>query len=136
MDLDVDIPAPVLFGNVRAVLCDGPKCSEEGYEEIIGHKKYLARMYIRKGHYEGAAFMCDYCGLPGLGGNIGRRCSRCLTKVYCGGECRDTDWVVHKLVCREGEDERKRKGGQQDRKKQGKDRVRNHFHMLEEVNNL
>jgi len=105
----------LVFGNVRVVLCDGPMC-EEIKEDIGVQDSELKKLYIRKGCFEGRAFMCDYCGLPGTSGNMGRRCSRCLTKVYCGEECRDLDWVVHKLVCREGEVERKMKGSQQDRK--------------------
>ena len=63
---------------------------------------------------------------------MGRRCSRCLTKVYCGEECRDLDWVEHKQVCREGEVQRKRKGGQLDRKMQGRDDAEKFFGGLKE----
>jgi len=107
---------PVLvFGNVRAVFCDGPMC-EEIKEDICVQDSDLKALYTNKGFFEGLAFLCDFCGLPGTGGNMGHRCSRCLTKLYCGKECRDLDWVVHKLVCKEGEVERKRKGSQLDRK--------------------
>merc|ERR1712142_70183 len=27
------------------------------------------------------------------------RCSKCLTKLYCGTKCRDEDWPIHKYVC-------------------------------------
>ena len=77
---------------------------------ICNNSREIKDFTKRKGFFEGAAFLCDYCGLPWTSGNMGRRCSRCLTKVYCGEECRDQDWVVHKLMCREGEVERKRKG--------------------------
>ena len=66
--------------------------------------------YTRMG-CESDAFRCDYCVMPGSSGNKGHRCSRCLTKVYCGRECRDLDWRVHKFECSEGEEERKKKGG-------------------------
>lgn len=49
---------------------------------------------------------CDYCG-QAYRGRVGHRCSRCLTKLYCGEECRDQDqdWGVHKLSCKEGEED-------------------------------
>ena len=65
--------------------------------------------------------MCDYCD-HFYRGVSGHRCSKCLTKVYCGEECKDKDWVVHKLVCREGEEGRKKKGGRGERKKIGSGR--------------
>ena len=64
----------------------------------------------------------DYCAMY-YKGVRGKRCSRCLTKVYCGEDCRDLDWRVHKLVCREGEVERKKKAGQQGRKQEGRDKM-------------
>ena len=60
----------------------------------------------------------------------GRRCSRCLTNVYCGEECRDPDWVVHKMVCRE--EERKRKVGQLAKKIKAKDAAKIYFDGLKE----
>jgi len=127
LDLDC-VQGPVLmFGRVTAALCDDQECLEQGMDKLFQHDIDLYDLYAKKGV---AAISCDYCGVPGAW-NRGHRCSRCLTKVYCGEECRDKDWVVHRLVCKEGEEKRKRKGGQQDRKRQGKDRVRNHFHELE-----
>ena len=38
------------------------------------------------------------------------RCSKCLTKLYCGKACIDEDWPIHKLVC--VKDLRKRKDGE------------------------
>ena len=29
----------------------------------------------------------------------GHRCSRCLTKYYCGKACLDEDWIIHKEAC-------------------------------------
>ena len=56
---------------------------------------------------------CDNCGLPV---EKMHRCTRCLTKLYCGVQCRDQDWEkVHRQVCRKGET-RKVKSGNQDRK--------------------
>jgi len=110
---------PVLvFGNVRAVLCEGPMCAEEIKEELNAHDSDLRDLYTR-GFFECIALLCDHCGLPGSRGNMGHRCSRCLTKVYCGEECRNQDWVVHKMVCREGEEERKIKGEQLVRRRKG-----------------
>ena len=63
----------------------------------------------------------------------GHRCSQCLTKVYCGEECRDKDWAVHKLVCRAGEESRKVKGGKLQRKLEGQE---NFETFLECINNL
>jgi len=37
------------------------------------------------------------------------RCSKCLTKLYCGIACRDEDWPIHNLVC--VKEKRKRKDG-------------------------
>ena len=60
---------PVLvFGSVRAVLCDGPMCSEDVKEDICVHNSDLKMVYLIKGYIEGAAFLCDYCGLPGTSG--------------------------------------------------------------------
>ena len=44
----------------------------------------------------------------GKGGGMGmwgsdNELARCLTKVHCGEQCKDQDWVGHKEVCREGE---------------------------------
>lgn len=58
-------------------------------------------------------------------------CSKCLTKLYCGDQCRDEDWEkVHRKVCKKGED-RKVKGGYQERKKKGE----NTFDLFEKVMN-
>ena len=60
---------------------------------------------------------CDTCHLPS---SKIHRCTRCLTKQYCGVECRDIDWSqVHKDVCRKEEVERKKKFGKEDRKEWG-----------------
>ena len=61
----------------------------------------------------------------------GHRCSTCLTKLYCGEECRNQDWVVHQLVCREGEVGRKIRGGQQERKQDGNENVESFLAALE-----
>jgi len=61
--------------------------------------------------------ICDGCHLPST--KI-HRCTRCLTKQYCGVQCRDKDWAkVHSQVCRNDEIIRKRKGGQEKRKEEG-----------------
>ena len=63
---------------------------------------------------------CDSCALPDKG--KGHRCSRCLTKKYCGDQCRMEDWEkVHKLVCREGEVARMKKHGRRRKTKDVKE---------------
>jgi hypothetical protein len=61
--LDVIIPnhvfvrnlCPILvFGNARAVLCDGAMCAEE---EIKAHDSDLRDLYTRKGFFEGVALL-------------------------------------------------------------------------------
>ena len=42
------------------------------------------------------------------------RCAGCLTKLYCGKDCQQQDWTVHKLGC--VKNGRKRKDGQKARK--------------------
>jgi len=42
------------------------------------------------------------------------RCSRCLTKLYCGKDCLQQDWAVHKFCC--VKNGRKRKDGQKARR--------------------
>jgi len=49
---------------------------------------------------------CGYCRVR-IALHKGYRCTRCLTERYCRERCRDKDWVVHKLVCREGQEQRK-----------------------------
>ena len=67
--------------------------------------------------------------------NITAPYSRCLTKVYCGEQCRDLDWGVHKLVCREGEEGRKKKGGKQIRKQKGTEMYDRLMGNVERLNN-
>ena len=92
----VEAKGPVVrLGNINAIFCYGSRC----FQQILKYNDY---------EFELTKVNCDYCGLPGASGIKGHRCSRCLIKVYCGEECKDQDWAVHKLVCREGEEERKK----------------------------
>ena len=109
----------LMFGLVRASFCGKAVCSNRRKEILVTYVKFgmlYARMFC-----ESILYTCGYCAMPGGGGSKGHRCSKCLTKVYCGDECRNKDWGVHKLVCKEGEVKRKRKGGQQERKNDGMD---------------
>eukprot|EP00092_Neocalanus_flemingeri_P005786 GFUD01006228.1.p1 GENE.GFUD01006228.1~~GFUD01006228.1.p1 ORF type:complete len:477 (-),score=143.81 GFUD01006228.1:96-1526(-) len=109
-------PSFYRFNYISASFCGNSKCHEKVAEEESDLVKIYFKISVRSSGYR-----CDTCGLPSTA-NKGHRCSRCLTKVYCGVQCRDEDWrKVHKLVCREGEVERKRKGGGQERKKAAKD---------------
>ena len=104
------------FGIISLTLCGNMTCLES-CAGIYWETSDLISAY-GKLSLEFRADRCDYCGLHHTGVR-GHRCSRCLTKVYCGEQCRDQDWGVHKLVCREGEVGRKMKGGKQARKQKG-----------------
>ena len=61
------------------------------------------------------------------------RCTKCMTKYYCGVECSDEDWVkVHKMVCKEGQD-RKIKCGKQERKERGIESAEDFVERLEQL---
>jgi len=106
----------LLFGSISVSVCGQQACVQSTAHHVEEGRK-LDMVYGKLAGQFGAD-MCDYCALY-FKGVRGHRCSRCLTKVYCGEECRDQDWRIHKLVCRDGEVERKRKGGKQARKKGG-----------------
>ena len=56
---------------------------------------------------------CDGCGRRS---KTLHRCGKCLTKYYCGTDCRDKDWTtVHRKTCMKGETVRKQKVGKQKR---------------------
>ena len=59
---------------------------------------------------------CDHCFNFT---NKGHRCSGCLTKFYCGNDCKNEDWFYHKEAC--FKDKRKIKCGKDDRN------VKDHF---------
>jgi len=107
---DCNVPFAT-FGPVQVFLCGDATCSLKiqwrRMSSCVLTKCYQINTRV-------VSFRCDNCGLIR---SMVHRCSRCLTKVYCGVECRDEDWrKVHKLVCRKGEVQRKIKGGKQDRK--------------------
>jgi len=101
------------FGPVQVFLCGDVTCSlriqwRRMYSSVLT-KCYQINTRV-------VSFRCDNCGLTR---SMVHRCSRCLTKVYCGVECRDEDWrKVHNVVCRKGEVPRKIKGGEQSRKEE------------------
>lgn len=106
-------PVPVLLllhaaGPMHVVMC-----AKQGCWVRLGRIKHeafqLRKLYIevKVAH---SMENCDYCG-QNYGGRVGHRCSKCLTKLYCGEECRDQDWGVHRLNCKEGKEDRKKKGG-------------------------
>jgi len=114
----VPVRGPVLlFGNISIILCGKFTCAQSGVK-LIEESMDLVFLVYRRLAAEFGSDRCDYCALF-YRGVRGHRCSRCLTKVYCGEQCRDLDWGVHKLVCREGEEERKKKVGKQMRKQKG-----------------
>ena len=90
-------------------------CVQADVEETRNRRDYV-RLATKSG-----ADRCDYCAVYYRGQRV-HRCSRCLTKVYCGEQCRDQDWGVHKLVCREGEGWQV--GRKMKRKKGRKQRIR------------
>jgi len=115
------IQCPLLhFGIITAAVCSKVLCVESvdgilSNQETKGLILTYGKLYL-----ELNGDRCDFCALN-YSGVRGHRCSKCKTKVYCGEQCRDLDWGVHKLVCREGEEVRKRKAGKQRRKQMGSD---------------
>ena len=46
-------PCPILmFGKVRAVLCEGPMCAEEIKEEILAHDSDLSVLYTKRDSFK------------------------------------------------------------------------------------
>ena len=43
--------------------------------------------------------------------------------MYCSKECLVQDWKIHQKVCKEDLEERKKKGGREDRETEAKDRL-------------
>merc|ERR1712080_587492 len=63
---------------------------------------------------------CDFCfKFPPI--TEVHRCSKCLSVMYCSTDCRDQDFKIHKKVCKEDTEERKKKIGQSARRKEGRD---------------
>jgi len=119
------VDGPVLvFGLATCLSVCGKLCLQQCRARILETEKDVEGTYL-KIYAKYWKDRCDYCAMH-YQGVRGKRCSRCLTKVYCGEDCRDQDWEVHKLVCREGEVERKKKTGQQERKQEGRDMI-NHL---------
>ena len=92
--------ALIFTGRVILSLCSKARCWQI-WSKIVKEDQNLMLIHGKLG-YEFAADMCDYCAQTHMGVR-GHRCSRCLTKVYSGEQCRGKDWGVHKLVCREKE---------------------------------
>ena len=108
---------PFLYQSfVQASLCGDPDCSKQ--LDALDAKVYEICSKISCAAIEST---CDNCFL--VGRSPVHRCTKCLTKYYCGVECRDEDWdKVHKLVCKEDQ-VRKMKWGKQDRKQKGLEKV-------------
>ena len=108
---------PFLYQSfVQASLCGDPDCSKQ--LDALDAKVYEICSKISCAAIEST---CDNCFL--VGRSPVHRCTKCLTKYYCGVECRDEDWAkVHKLVCKEDQ-VRKMKWGKQDRKQKGLEKV-------------
>ena len=109
MEVSAVFEGPVLLysGGTSLSLCEKDECLDNIYSFLT--KDIELVLFYKKQSNIYADDMCDFCGQY-YEGVRGHRCSRCLTKVYCGVNCRDLDWKVHKLVCREGEEERKKVG--------------------------
>ena len=113
-------PVPVLLlvpGAMHVVMCTKPGCWEQlgRIRDVEVFQLYKLYLEVQVAH---SMENCDYCG-QNYRGRVGHRCSRCLTKLYCGEECRVQDWGVHRLNCKEGKEDRKKKGGKGVRKQEG-----------------
>jgi len=103
-----------LQGDAATYFCADPIC----HGQVLGSRfwkafNFITHLYM-KTSFENRFRKCDYCSLPSKG--CIHRCTGCLTKLYCGEQCRDEDWEeVHSKVCKKGEG-RKVKGGKQERK--------------------
>ena len=88
-------PVLLFYSNVIVSLCEDQKCLKK-CKNILDRDLKLSLIYSKRA-YKVENDKCGCCArvYPGLRGH---RCSRGLTKLYCGEECRDKDWVVHKLV--------------------------------------
>eukprot|EP00092_Neocalanus_flemingeri_P007355 GFUD01007942.1.p1 GENE.GFUD01007942.1~~GFUD01007942.1.p1 ORF type:complete len:485 (-),score=118.85 GFUD01007942.1:139-1593(-) len=103
-----------LLGHIGAACCGHPRC----FKKVSDDAREIVAVYMKISS-ENRANQCDFCGLPSTGKV--HRCGKCLTKLYCGIQCRNDDWEkVHKIVCREEEVERKKKGGKQERNEVGR----------------
>jgi len=125
-----DKKSVLLLGNITLILCGRCKYDCLNCVELRDTEELFCLEYTRQA-FEFGGDCCDYCGLH-YKGSRGHRCSRCLTKLYCGEPCRNQDWGVHKLVCREGEEGRKRKGGKKDRKQKGSDQFKGFVTFLDQ----
>ena len=90
--LEDDQRSVLLFGNITLILCGRCKlaCVEIRETEELLWLKYTSQASAYGGD------RCDYCGLH-YKGSRGHRCSRCLTKLYCGEQCRTggfTSWFA------------------------------------------
>merc|ERR1712051_1077469 len=82
-------------------LCGSYSCAMRGVQGIS------RKLQIHSSDPASFAGFCDYCNdrCDKL-----HRCTGCLTKEYCGTECRDKDWqTAHKQLCGKGDLERKKK---------------------------
>jgi len=117
-------PGYYLFSS-NAFVCGDPLCDIQVGNN--GTSLFYTIMQISSGC---RGSICDTCHLPSTTGKV-HRCTRCLTKQYCGVQCRDKDWVkVHKDLCRKNEVKRKVKGGKDHRKEEGKTCAENNMKLL------
>jgi len=114
-DMESKKVVPFKFqGDAAAFFCADPLCYDG---QALGSRfwqahSFITHLYMRTS-FENRFRRCDYCSFPSKG--CIHRCTGCLTKLYCGEQCRDEDWeMVHSKVCKQGE-VRKVKGGKQER---------------------
>jgi hypothetical protein len=73
-------------GDTTAYFCADPIC----FGQVLGFRFWLASNFIThlymKNSLEISFRWCDFCSLPSKG--CIHRCTGCLTKLYCGEQCR------------------------------------------------
>ena len=95
---------------------------EECWDQLLWNWRSALGKYMDSAYFYNR---CDGCGYPF---KTLHRCGKCLTKYYCGTECRDKDWeIIHKKVCMKGEVDRKRKDGKIKREKAKTRELKNFF---------
>ena len=81
-------------------ICEKPECVNKVHAMISKDMKNISF----------SPNYCDNCFKRILKGH---RCSRCLTKLYCGNDCIKSDWTTHKEFCKKNQ--RKQKMNQKER---------------------
>jgi len=89
---------------IVAFVCASKECSTEFFDVCMSME------CLREVKFTEASSMyrCDYCFKYGFDLH---RCSGCLTKFYCGTECIDKDWKIHKEFCLKNERKTKDNSG-------------------------